>query len=144
MKMGWKWQTDQNLPPEPETSLNFHPPTVHGIRSRSIRMKAIFCKGLIAAAVLVLGGGFALAQSGGDAVYKAKCQSCHGATGTPSPAMAKAMNVKPASDPSVKSKSEAAMIELTKKGVGKMPAYAGKLTDGEIKSSVEYFRTLAK
>ena len=84
------------------------------------------------------------AQSGGDAVYKTKCASCHGVNGVPSPAMAKAMQVKPVTGPGVKSKSEAQMIELTKNGVGKMPAYKGKMSDAEIKASVAYFRSLAK
>lgn len=85
-----------------------------------------------------------LAQSGGEAVYRAQCARCHGAKGIPSPAMAKAMQLKPATDPTVQSKSEARMIELTKNGVGKMPAYKGKMSDAEIKASVAYFRSLAK
>jgi mono/diheme cytochrome c family protein len=54
------------------------------------------------------------------------------------------MGVKPASDPSVKSLTEAQMIASTTNGKGKMPAYKGKLTDAEIKASVDYFRTFAK
>ena len=84
------------------------------------------------------------AQSSGEATYKAKCASCHGAAGTPNPAMAKAMGIKPASDPAVKAKTEAQMIDTTKKGEGKMPAYAAKLSDAEIKGAVDYFRTFAK
>jgi cytochrome c6 len=44
------------------------------------------------------------------------------------------MGVKPASDPSVKSLSEAQMITDTTNGKGKMPAFKGKLTDAEIKA----------
>jgi len=36
------------------------------------------------------------------------------------------------------------MIKFTKKGIGKMPGYAGKLSEAEIKASVVYFRTLIK
>jgi mono/diheme cytochrome c family protein len=36
------------------------------------------------------------------------------------------------------------MVELTKNGVGKMPAYKGKLSDAEIKAAVAYFRSFAK
>jgi mono/diheme cytochrome c family protein len=36
------------------------------------------------------------------------------------------------------------MINFTKKGIGKMPGYAGKLSDAEIKADVAYFRTLIK
>ena len=96
------------------------------------------------AAVVLLAGAVGFAQSSGEATYKAKCQSCHGAEGTPNPGIAKAMGVKPASDPSVKSLSEAQMIAVTTDGKGKMPAYKGKLTDAEIKDAVDYFRTFAK
>ena len=95
------------------------------------------------AAVVLFAGAVGFAQSG-EATYKAKCQSCHGAEGTPNPGIAKAMGVKPASDPSVKSLSEAQMIAVTSDGKGKMPAYKGKLTDPEIKASVDYYRTFAK
>jgi mono/diheme cytochrome c family protein len=95
------------------------------------------------AAVVLLAGAVGFAQSG-EATYKAKCQSCHGATGVPSPGMAKAMGVKPASDPAVKSQTEAKMIAITTNGEGKMPAFKAKLTDAQIKDSVAFFRTFAK
>jgi mono/diheme cytochrome c family protein len=36
------------------------------------------------------------------------------------------------------------MIAATTNGQGKMPAYKGKLTDAQIKASVEFYRTFAK
>ena len=84
----------------------------------------------------------AMAQGPVADVYKTKCQSCHGATGVPSPAMAKAMGVKPIGE--VKSTPEAKMIAITTNGAGKMPGFKGKLTDAQIKDSVSYFRSLAK
>ena len=105
--------------------------------------KSIRIYGALAAAIL-MAGAVSFAQSSGEATYKAKCQSCHGAEGTPNPGIAKAMGVKPVSDPSIKSMSEAQMIAVTTNGKGKMPAYKGKLTDSQIKDSVDYFRTLAK
>lgn len=96
------------------------------------------------AAVILLTGAVSFAQSG-EAVYKAKCQSCHGSAGIPNPGIVKAMGVKPATDPSVKGKTEAQMIAATTNGMGpKMPAFKGKLSDAEIKASVEFFRTFAK
>lgn len=106
--------------------------------SKFIRMS------LALAAVILLSGAMGFAQSSGQATYKVKCQSCHGAQGVPNPGIAKAMGVKPASDPSVKSLSEATMIADTTNGKGKMPAFKGKLSEAEIKASVEYFRTFAK
>ena len=99
---------------------------------------------MIAAMLAATQGTLTYAQNSGAEVYKAKCQSCHGAEGTPNPGIAKMMGVKPAGDPSVKSLSEATMITDTTNGKGKMPAFKGKLTDAQIKASVEYFRSLAK
>ena len=106
--------------------------------SKTIRMSSAL------AAIVLLSGAVGFAQSSGESTYKAKCQSCHGAQGVPNPGIAKAMGVKPASDPSVKSMSAADMIAVTTNGKGKMPAYKGKLSDAEIKASVDYFRTFAK
>jgi mono/diheme cytochrome c family protein len=95
------------------------------------------------AAVVLLASAVGFAQSG-EATYKTKCQSCHGTAGVPNPGIAKAMGVKPATDPSVKSKTEAQMIATTTNGDGKMPAFKGKITDAQIKDSVDYFRSFAK
>jgi cytochrome c6 len=107
-------------------------------------MKKMICSYSALAAVIFMAGAAGFAQSTGEATYKAKCQSCHGAQGTPNPGIAKAMGVKPANDPSVTSMSEADMIAETTNGKGKMPAFKGKLTDAEIKDSVTYFRSLGK
>jgi cytochrome c6 len=106
--------------------------------SKTIRMQSAL------AAVILLSGAVGFAQTSGEATYKAKCQSCHGAQGVPNPGIAKMMGVKPATDPSVKSLSEAQMITDTTNGKAKMPAFKGKLTDAEIKASVDYFRAFAK
>ena len=91
---------------------------------------------------IVAASTMAIAQ--GADVYKTKCQSCHGATGVPSPGMAKSMGVKPVTDPDVKGMSEAKMIAVTTDGHGKMPAFKGKLTDAQIKDAVEHYRSLGK
>ncbi len=84
-----------------------------------------------------------LAQSGAD-TYKAKCAMCHGATGMADSGAGKAMKVKPATDPDVKKMTEADMIAAVTNGSGKMQAFKGKLTEDQIKQSVEFFRTFAK
>lgn len=96
---------------------------------------------LVMAAAAVLATTMSFAQAG-EATYKAKCQSCHGATGTPNPGMAKAMGIKAFSDPDVKKLSAAEMVAATENGKGKMPAFKGKLSDAEIKDVVAYLRTL--
>ena len=95
----------------------------------------------VLAAAVCLAGSMSLAQSSGEATYKAKCQVCHGATGTPNPAMAKAMGIKAASDPGIKNLTTEQMITAVKNGKGKMKPITG-LTDAQIKDAVSYFRTL--
>ena len=104
--------------------------------TKTIRSMAVL------AATVCLAGSMGFAQSAGEAVYKANCQSCHGSTGTPNPGIAKAMGVKPASDPDYKKESEADMIASVKNGKNKMKALSPKLTDAQIKDAVDYFRTL--
>jgi mono/diheme cytochrome c family protein len=95
---------------------------------------------LVLALVVAVASSVGFAQSAGEAVYKANCASCHGSAGTPNPGIAKAMGVKPASDPDYKKESAADMIASVKNGKGKMKAFAGKLTDAQIKDAVDFFR----
>lgn len=78
-------------------------------------------------ACLVLGaagafvtGAWAADAGAGKALYATKCKTCHGAEGTPSPAMAKAMGIKPLNDPSIQGKSDSTLADEIVKGVGKM------------------------
>ena len=102
-------------------------------------MNMMIKKQVVLAMVLAAAGTVGFAQTGGDAIYKANCQSCHGSSGTPNPGMAKMMDIKAASE--YKS-SEADQIAAVKNGKGKMKAFSGKLTDDQIKAAVDYFRTL--
>lgn len=104
--------------------------------TKSIRTKVVL------AAAFAAAGAVCFAQTG-EAVYKAHCQSCHGATGTPNLGIAKILGVKPASDPSVKGLSDAQMTAAVKNGKGKMKPVPG-LSDAQIKGVVAYFRELGK
>ncbi len=86
----------------------------------------------------------AVAQNAGEATYKAKCQMCHGADGSGNTPAGKAMKAMPLTSPAIVKESDADLIAVTKSGKGKMPAYAGKLSDGQIKEVVAYIRTLEK
>ncbi len=79
----------------------------------------------------------------GAAVYKAKCKSCHGADGSPS-AFAQKMGAMDLGSPEVQKKSDAELTKIITDGEKKMPAYASKLSSDEIKSVVEFIRTLKK
>jgi mono/diheme cytochrome c family protein len=85
-----------------------------------------------------------LAQSAGEATYKAKCQNCHGTDGQANSGIGKAMKVKPVTDPSIKQLDEATMIETVRNGEGKMQSYKSSLTDAQIKDAVDYLRKFMK
>ena len=85
------------------------------------------------------------AQSGGADTFKAtKCAMCHGADGLGATPAGKAMKAASFKDPAVIKASDAQLIAIIKSGKNKMPAYAGKLTDDQIKAVVTYLRTLQK
>lgn len=90
---------------------------------------------------LVLSMAMPVLAADGAAIYKAKCAMCHGPDGSKENP---AMGIKALSGPEVQKQTDAQLIEATSKGKGKMPAYAGKLSDDEIKSVVAFVRTLKK
>lgn len=92
---------------------------------------------------MLLMGAMAFADDSGKALFT-KCQGCHGANGAADSSMSKALKVPAATSPEVKALKEADMITITTNGKGKMPSYKGKLTDAEIKSVVDYYRTFVK
>jgi mono/diheme cytochrome c family protein len=81
------------------------------------------------------------AQSGGEAVYKAKCAMCHGANGVPPAAMGKAMGIKPATDADQKKLTIDQIVAAIKSGKGKMKPVAG-LTDQQMKDSAAFYKNL--
>lgn len=102
-------------------------------------MKKTIRNASVLALALSLAGAMSFAQSSGEATYKAKCQTCHGANGTPSAGMQKMMGVKPASE--YKNLTVAQIETVVKNGKGKMKPVAG-LTDAQVKAVAEYFHTL--
>ena len=85
----------------------------------------------------------AFADGGAD-LYKSKCQSCHGANGTPNPAMAKSMGLKDLGSADVQGKSDADLKTAIDKGKGKMPGFNGKVTEEQQTELVKYIRSLKK
>ena len=96
-------------------------------------MKKFFALAIVATMAMPL---FA---ADGTAVYKAKCLACHGADGAK---VMPAMGVKPLNTPAVKAMGAAGVTNLVTKGQGKMPAFAGKLSDEEISAAVAFVLTL--
>jgi cytochrome c6 len=95
---------------------------------------------IVLAATLALAGVMSFADDGA-AIYKSKCAMCHGATGTPSAGMGKAMGIKPVSDPDIKGLSVDQVAAAVKNGKGKMRPVAG-LSDADVKVVSEFFKTL--
>jgi cytochrome c6 len=85
-----------------------------------------------------------LAQSSGADTYKAKCQMCHGADGLGNTPAGKAMKARPFNAPDVLKESDTDLMAVIKNGKNKMPAFTGKLTDGQITDVVAYIHTLQK
>ena len=54
------------------------------------------------------------------------------------------MGTRDFASPEVKAESDAQLADIISKGKGKMPSYAGKLKDEDIKGLVAYIRSLAK
>jgi len=84
------------------------------------------------------------AQDSGPDIYKSKCQMCHGATGLGDTPAGKSMKAIPFNSPDLVKASDAYLIAATKNGKGKMPAYAGKLTDTQINEVIAYIRKFQK
>jgi mono/diheme cytochrome c family protein len=93
------------------------------------------------ALVLVVGVSSARADDAA-ALYKSKCQMCHGPDGKGDNPAGKKMGVKDIHAPEVAKMSDAELIAITTDGKAKMPAYKGKLTDDQIKELVKYMRGL--
>lgn len=104
--------------------------------------RACYAAGIVL--VVLSASATGLAQSSGADTYKAKCQMCHGTDGLGATPAGKAMKAIPFNSPEILAMSDADLIAATKNGKGKMPAYAGKLSDGDIKAVIAYVHTLQK
>jgi cytochrome c6 len=78
------------------------------------------------------------------ATYKAKCAMCHGADGKGETPAGKKMGAHDFASAEVQKMSDADLTQAIEKGKNKMPPYAGKLKDSEVKELVAYVRGLGK
>jgi cytochrome c6 len=98
---------------------------------------------VLMAFVMVLSTSVFAADSGAD-LFKAKCASCHGATGGADTAMAKSLHIKDLGSAEVQAKSDADLTNIIAKGQKPMPGYEGKLSGDQIQDLVKYIRSLKK
>ncbi len=87
--------------------------------------------GFRAAAVILFGAilitGPAFAQNDAAALYKTKCQMCHGANGNPTPTGTR-MGARSFQSQDVVKESDSMLFKITQSGKNKMPAYKSLLT----------------
>jgi cytochrome c6 len=102
------------------------------------RMKAIISTMALG---ILLAAAVPAAADDAAALYKSKCQVCHGADGKGTPAGQK-LGVKDFHSPEVAKQSDGDLIKTTKEGKGKMPKYEGKLTDDQIERLIKYIHSL--
>jgi cytochrome c6 len=106
-------------------------------------MKLVRSGVITLAAALAFGAATcAYAQDDVAALYKSKCQMCHGPDGKGDTPAGKKVGAKDFHSPEVAKMSDAELFGITKKGKEKMPAYDKKLTDDQIKSLIKYIRSL--
>src|ERR1700756_6049045 len=96
-------------------------------------MMGIMALGVLLAVVVPAGAQDAAA------LYKTKCQACHGPDGKGS-APGQKLGARDFHSPEVAKESDADLIKITKEGKGKMPKFEGKLTDDQIKDLIKYIR----
>ena len=92
---------------------------------------------------LLCAGTASFAQSAAD-IYKSKCQMCHAADGSGNTPAGKSTKARPFDSPEVMKMSDDDLFKVTHDGHAKMPKFAGKLTDDQIKDLVAYIHTLQK
>jgi mono/diheme cytochrome c family protein len=111
-----------------------------------MKVSVIAASGLVA---IGLGAGTLRAQQPADAaqLYARNCASCHGATGTPNPAMARAMGAIPdfSDARAMAALSDSVLSAAITDGKGRsMPAYRARLSAEQIRAVVTYVRGLSR
>jgi mono/diheme cytochrome c family protein len=102
---------------------------------------------LIATMLVVLsaGAGSAADAKAGKIVYDKSCKSCHGADGTPNPAIEKMLKVQmwDLKSKEVQSRSDADLRKADVEGEGKMKPVSG-ITGAAVDDLLAYVRSLGK
>lgn len=76
-------------------------------------------------------------------LYKSKCFACHGEKGNGDTTMGRKFGVRDLGSAAVQGQKDAVLIGIITNGKNKMPAYAGKIPDPDIKALVAHIRTFA-
>ena len=84
------------------------------------------------------------AEQRAASMYKTNCALCHGTTGEADTPAGKTFEARSLNSSDVLKMSDAEMLELIKKGKGKMPAWEEVFTDDQLKDVIAYIHTLQK
>jgi mono/diheme cytochrome c family protein len=106
-------------------------------------MKTALMLALFATALVLPAPARADAAAGAQ-LYKDKCVGCHGADGSGSTPMGKALKAGDLRKPEIQAKKDAELAASITNGKGKMPAQKGNLNAAQIAEIVTYVRTLGK
>jgi len=84
------------------------------------------------------------AQAPAADTYKSQCAPCHGDDGSGNTPVGKMLKAASFKNPTIVKTPDPALIKIIKGGKDKMPSFAGKLTDDQIKGVLAYVRVLQK
>ena len=116
----------------------------YGIVLVIISRKGESMKRILALVVVIAFPLTAIAAGDAATLYKSKCAMCHGGTGAGDTPMGKKLAVKPLGSADVQKNSDEKLGQVIARGAGKMPAFAGKISNEEIKQLVALVRSFAK
>jgi cytochrome c6 len=103
------------------------------VKLHTIIATAFICIGSCSSAVF--------GQSDTAALYKSKCEMCHGAEGKADTRAGKMTGAQDFHSPEVAKMTDTQLIAVVTDGKGKMPGFQGKLTPEQIASLVKYVRS---
>lgn len=110
--------------------------TIATAMSLSIIALVLFCQSNSLASVGVTGDG--------AETFKAKCASCHGADGSGSTPVGKAMKLRDLGSSDVQSQTDDQLLSIISGGKNKMPGFEKSLGADKCKELVAFIRTLKK
>jgi cytochrome c6 len=85
---------------------------------------------------------YGLADSGAE--FKMRCGPCHGAKGAGETKLGQNLHVRDLGSADVQKQADMELIEIIRRGKGKMPSYDRKLNKEQIDGLVKWIRTLKK
>lgn len=92
--------------------------------------------------MLVLGLASVSIAQDSAALYKSKCQMCHGANGVGDTPVGKSMGIKDLKSPDIQKKTDATLAGLISNGINKMPAFKSSLSAEQIDGLAKFIHTL--